>query len=110
MPRSPQTWTRLVAEYSSIPVRLAAALEENQVRTCVICRQKAGRDRLLRLVAQSGGTVVADYRRVLPGRGAWIHPAKRCLSAAKKSPGRLARALRVDRVSGLDDALAGIDE
>ncbi|MCE7080019.1 YlxR family protein [Streptomyces sp. ST2-7A] len=50
-------------------------------RTCVGCRERSSRDRLLR-VALEGNTCVPDPRGTLPGRGAYLHPAPACLEAA----------------------------
>jgi len=43
---------------------------------------------------------MVDERAVLPGRGAWVHPTRRCLELAV-SRGSFARALRA---SGKPDA------
>ncbi|GAA1798945.1 MULTISPECIES: YlxR family protein [Leucobacter] len=69
------------------------------VRTCVACRQRAERAELLRVVLR-GGRLMVDERAVLPGRGAWVHPTRRCLELAV-SRGSFARALRA---SGKPDA------
>jgi predicted RNA-binding protein YlxR (DUF448 family) len=64
------------------------------VRTCVGCRERDLRSALLRLVLapattaspsspEGGGrAVVVDERKALPGRGAWLHPARACLDLA----------------------------
>lgn len=62
-------------------------------RTCFVCRETTSPDELVRLVEAPDGTVVADLRGKLPGRGAWLHPA--CLvrlESGKKDP--LSRALK----------------
>lgn len=41
------------------------------------------------------GTAVPDTRRILPGRGAYLHPRAECLTGAERSRA-LQRALRVD--------------
>ena len=51
------------------------------VRTCVGCRQRAPQAALLRVVL-SGGRVVADAGRRLPGRGGYVHPASDCVRRA----------------------------
>lgn len=48
-------------------------------RTCVVCREHAERDDLIRLVASPDGLVVPDLRGRLPGRGAWVHPTSACV-------------------------------
>jgi len=53
------------------------------VRTCVGCRAKAPVGELLRVVACEGAAV-PDVRRVLPGRGAHLHPDPDCLAMAER--------------------------
>ncbi|WP_372465783.1 YlxR family protein [Nocardia spumae] len=73
------------------------------VRTCVGCRKRELAADLLRVVAQSPGSVpdrdaavviVPDPQRRLPGRGAWLHPVSACLSMAERRRA-FGRALRV---------------
>ncbi|WP_081998678.1 YlxR family protein [Sinomonas humi] len=56
------------------------------LRTCIGCRQSAPRSVLLRLVRdpEDPQRVVVDPRRRLPGRGAWLHPDRACLTQAVK--------------------------
>jgi predicted RNA-binding protein YlxR (DUF448 family) len=58
------------------------------VRTCVGCRRTGSRSDLLRLVVTRGGSeepaLVVDTTRSLPGRGAWLHPDRRCLELAER--------------------------
>ena len=63
------------------------------VRTCVGCRTRADSSALLRVVARDG-MVVPDAAAILPGRGAWIHPAQECIATAakRKAFGRALRA------------------
>jgi len=70
-------------------VRLSA----RPVRTCVGCRRRDVVDGLLRVVAVDG-VLTPDPRRRLPGRGAWLHPAKECLDRAERRSA-FPRALRV---------------
>ena len=69
------------------------------MRTCVGCRERDLRSALLRLVlapdAADGAPprVVADERKALPGRGAWVHPATACLDLAVRRRA-VPRALR----------------
>lgn len=71
-------------------------------RTCVGCRRKADRSRLLRVVAAGDGSgaptgvvlLVPDPRTRLPGRGAWVHPDSGCLDLAVRRRA-FARALRL---------------
>ncbi len=71
------------------------------MRTCVGCRGRGSRSVLVR-VASVDGHAVVDERRVLPGRGAWLHPDPQCLSQAlrRKAFGRALREPDVD-VTGL---------
>lgn len=61
-------------------------LGQKPLRTCIGCRQIAPRSELLRLVrdAEDSQRVVVDPRRRLPGRGAWLHPDRACLTQAVK--------------------------
>jgi uncharacterized protein len=58
------------------------------VRTCIGCRRTDARSELMRLVktANAAGepAALADLRRRLPGRGAWLHPTADCLGLAIK--------------------------
>nr|WP_132421668.1 YlxR family protein [Pseudonocardia endophytica] len=63
------------------------------VRTCVGCRSRELATDLLRVVAVKG-RLVPDPRRRLPGRGAWLHPVRRCLDRAERRSA-FTRALRV---------------
>ncbi len=65
------------------------------VRTCVGCRARAPRSALLRVIAE-GSSLVIDERASLPGRGAWVHPARECMDAALRRRA-FARALRVSK-------------
>ncbi|WP_083947842.1 YlxR family protein [Thermobifida cellulosilytica] len=53
------------------------------VRTCVGCRAKAAQSDLVRL-ALDGDAVVCDPARRMPGRGAYLHPDRRCWEAAQR--------------------------
>lgn len=68
-------------------------------RMCVGCRRRAPDIDLLRTVARprvpQGHTLVPDPRRVLPGRGAWVHPTAECVEQAMRRRA-FGRALRVD--------------
>lgn len=81
----------------------------NQVRTCVGCRARSAPDELLRFVLV-GGTLVPDQHRRMPGRGAWIHPARDCLAAAerRRSWTRALRAAGPVDTTGLDLYVEGI--
>lgn len=74
---------------------------QGMARTCVGCRRRDDRSALLRVVAEWSDTgehvarVVADPRRRLPGRGAWLHPTPECLDLAVRR-NAFGRALRVE--------------
>lgn len=63
------------------------------VRTCVGCRERDSQAQLLR-IARIAERVVADGRRRVPGRGAYVHLRSECAHAATRKGG-LARALRM---------------
>ena len=62
------------------------------VRTCIGCRSREEKVRLIRIVPRNGGVVV-DVRQREPGRGAYLHPRPECLEQALKRRS-LGRALR----------------
>lgn len=51
------------------------------VRTCIACRQTGGKRGLVRLVRTENGVLV-DPSGKLPGRGAYLHPARSCWEKA----------------------------
>jgi predicted RNA-binding protein YlxR (DUF448 family) len=63
------------------------------VRTCVVCKEKAGKRTLTRLVRTEQG-VVADATGKLNGRGAYLCSRESCWSTALRG-GILESALRV---------------
>ena len=65
-------------------------------RRCIGCRRSGDRSVLLRfaVVERDGvSTVVLDEQRILPGRGAWLHPDLECWDLATRRTALL-RALR----------------
>ena len=62
------------------------------VRTCIGCRSREEKVRLIRIVPRDGGVKV-DVRQREPGRGAYLHPRPECLEQALKRRS-LGRALR----------------
>jgi len=70
-------------------------LDEMNDRTCIVTRQSAAPDRLVRFVAGPDLTLVPDLKRKLPGRGCWVTADRAHIdkAAAKKL---FARALRAD--------------
>ncbi|PNU21192.1 DUF448 domain-containing protein [Geothermobacter hydrogeniphilus] len=68
-------------------------------RTCLGCRETFDQHRLIRFVPAPDGTLLVDYRRKLPGRGAYVCARRQCLlqAAAKGGFSRsFKRELRVD--------------
>ncbi|HLS93386.1 MAG TPA: YlxR family protein [Microbacterium sp.] len=63
------------------------------VRTCVGCRTRDSRSALLRVIATESRLVV-DESASMPGRGAWVHPTRRCAELAIQRRA-FVRALRV---------------
>ena len=88
--------------------------EAGPVRTCVGCRERDLRSVLLRLVVDRSGTstdeprLVLDVGRSLPGRGAWLHAAPRCLEAAERRRS-IPRALHVAGPFDLAEVRAAIE-
>lgn len=64
-------------------------------RTCVGCRQVEAKRDYVRLVRTPEQTVEVDPSGKRNGRGAYLHPTRRCWDAALKS-GAIARALKVE--------------
>ena len=64
------------------------------VRTCVGCRVRTAKSELLRVVAVDG-VLTPDPAGRLPGRGASVHLAPRCVDLAEKRRA-FPRALRLD--------------
>ena len=62
-------------------------------RTCVACRQEAGKRALVRVVRDSQGRIALDAGGRAPGRGAYLHRDPACLEIARKKKA-LDRALR----------------
>lgn len=54
------------------------------VRTCVACRQEAGKGMLIRVVRTADGRAALDTSGKAPGRGAYIHADANCVKSAQK--------------------------
>lgn len=66
------------------------------VRTCIGCRGTEDHTKLVRLVlggVTGSRSVLPDWRRRMPGRGAWLHLDDACLQTALKR-GAFNRAFR----------------
>lgn len=74
------------------------------VRTCILSREEAPRDGLIRLALSPDGEVLPDVRAKAPGRGAWIGVTRAELDAsAKKLRGALSRAFKTGDLRIPDD-------
>ncbi len=62
-------------------------------RTCIVTREEAEADALIRFVAAPDGTVTPDLKRKLPGRGVWVGARKALVETAIKR-GLFARGLK----------------
>ena len=60
---------------------------------CIVTRNHEDQDRLIRFVAAPDGTVVADLKRTLPGRGCSVTADRRLIETAMKK-NLFARALK----------------
>jgi predicted RNA-binding protein YlxR (DUF448 family) len=63
------------------------------IRTCVACRQEAGKRSLVRVVRDAGGVASIDRAGRAPGRGAYLHLDPECIEIARKKKA-LDRALK----------------
>jgi predicted RNA-binding protein YlxR (DUF448 family) len=63
-------------------------------RTCIGCRKTAGRRDLLRIVRTPQGEVRVDASGTAPGRGAYVHADRACVTEAI-ARGAVARSLRM---------------
>jgi uncharacterized protein len=62
-------------------------------RMCIGCRRADGKANLVRVVRRTAGQIGPDPSGTAPGRGAYVHPDRRCVEAATRK-GVLAKALR----------------
>jgi predicted RNA-binding protein YlxR (DUF448 family) len=87
----------------------AAGARTVPVRTCIGCRKRELAVELLRVVAvltvNGQSAVAVDAQGSHPGRGAWLHPDDRCLTAAIRRRA-FGRALRV---TGTPDTAAVVE-
>jgi len=61
-----------------------AAARRIPERTCIACRQAAGKRALVRLVRTRDGHVMLDPSGKAGGRGAYLHPLRSCWEKALK--------------------------
>lgn len=76
-------------------------------RTCILTRATLPQDQLIRFTLSPDGTVVADLRHRLPGRGAWLMPTAAALGEAVKRRA-FARAFKRE-VQVPDDLVGQVD-
>lgn len=84
----------------------AAREGKEAVRTCILSREEAPRDGLIRLALSPDGDVLPDIRAKAPGRGAWIGVGKAELQTAiakGKLKGAFARAFKNGEIRIPDD-------
>lgn len=74
------------------------------MRTCILSREEAPREGLIRLALSPDGEVLPDVRAKAPGRGAWIGVDRAELEASgKKLRGALSRAFKTNDLRVPDD-------
>ena len=73
-------------------------------RTCIGCRQEAGKRALIRIVRHPGERVAVDETGKANGRGAYLHQDRACWERALKG-GTLSYALKVSPVKEDVEAL-----
>lgn len=79
---------------------------DGPTRSCILTRDRAGQDQLIRLALAPDGRVLPDVRAKAPGRGAWIGVTQRELAAAfakGRLRGALSRAFRTGELVVPDD-------
>jgi uncharacterized protein len=76
-------------------------MREKNDRTCIVTRKAGSADELIRFVAAPDGSVVADLKRNLPGRGCWVSADRKTVELAMKK-NAFARALNETVVANSD--------
>lgn len=93
------------------PVRSDGKPAREPQRTCILSREEAPRDGLIRLAVSPDGDVLPDVRAKAPGRGAWIGVTQAELEIAQakgKLKGALARAFKGAKLTVPNDLGARI--
>ncbi|MEN2710970.1 DUF448 domain-containing protein [Sphingomonas sp. NPDC092331] len=107
--RNPHNDTARLTAKATTPS--AAREGSDPVRTCILSREEAPRDGLIRLALSPDGEVLPDVRAKAPGRGAWIGVTRAELEASgKKLKGVLARAFKGAELRIPEDLGARIEE
>lgn len=73
-------------------------------RTCLGCRTSCDQNKLVRFVRSPEGNVLADYRKKLPGRGAYVCGNRQCLDKAARQGG-FARSFKCAIMVDADDLI-----
>ncbi|AJD39514.1 RNA-binding protein [Rhizobium sp. SEMIA 4085] len=91
----------MIAEVHAFPEDDDLAGYDVNSRMCIVTRESGSPDELIRFVAAPDGTVIADLKRQLPGRGCWVKLDRALVdkAVAKKS---FARALKADVKAAAD--------
>ncbi len=63
---------------------MATKPRREPMRTCVACRQEAGKRELVRLVRRADGGAAVDRSGHAAGRGAYVHSDAACIEIARK--------------------------
>ncbi len=113
--RTPNNDTRRLdideRDSAQAPVRPDGKPAREPQRTCILSREEAPRDGLVRLAVSPDGDVLPDVRAKAPGRGAWIGVTQVELEIAQakgKLKGALARAFKGAKLTVPDDLGARI--
>jgi predicted RNA-binding protein YlxR (DUF448 family)/ribosomal protein L7Ae-like RNA K-turn-binding protein len=76
----------------------------DKIRTCLGCRVSKNKEELVRLMKSPDGIVVIDYKRTLPGRGAYVCPTESCIRDAF-SRKQITRVFKVSQIEGVEEFL-----
>ncbi len=61
---------------------MAKAVDDMNPRTCIVTREAGDAAELIRFVVAPDGSVVADLKRKLPGRGVWVSSRRNIVDEA----------------------------
>lgn len=75
-------------------------MREHQIRQCIVCRKRAHKEDLTRIVFRDG-LLQIDEKQRLQGRGVYVHQDALCV-LGKIDEGRIGRALRVQGITRTD--------
>ncbi len=54
------------------------------LRMCMVCRNRAEKEALVRMVKKPDGRIALDVEGKMPGRGAYLCKKKECIEVAQK--------------------------